>query len=110
MLWSNVKAYMQEGEVLMLYVRSSLGTKKGLVLANGTGIIDSDYYENPQNDGNIGMPLKNISDREVTIEPGEKVCQGIFVPYLVADGDFSTEKRIGGFGSTTHIKGDFYGK
>lgn len=41
MIPTDVKAYMQENEVLMLYVRSSIGIKKGLVLSNGTGIIDA---------------------------------------------------------------------
>ena len=54
-IWTDIKSYMQENEVLMIYVRSSIGIKKGLVLANGTGIIDKDYYNNSDNDGNIGI-------------------------------------------------------
>ena len=63
LLFSDVKAYMQDDEVLMLYVRSSIGIKKGLVLSNGTGIIDSSYYNNPSNDGNIGIALHNTTDK-----------------------------------------------
>ena len=70
LVWTDVKSYMQENEVLMLYVRSSIGVKKGVVLSNGTGIIDSSYYSNPGNDGNIGISLFNTSDKEVHILAG----------------------------------------
>jgi dUTP pyrophosphatase len=91
---------MHYDEVLMLYVRSSIGIKKGLVLANGTGIIDYDYYSNEDNDGNIGICLLNISDKEVTIEAGERIAQGIFLPYLISENGNSEEERKGGIGST----------
>ena len=52
-IWSDVKAYMQEGEVLLLFVRSSIGIKKNLMLCNGTGVIDSTYFNNADNEGNI---------------------------------------------------------
>ena len=58
-VFSDVKSYMQPNEVLMLFVRSSIGIKKNIVLANGTGIIDADYYSNPSNDGNIGLAAHN---------------------------------------------------
>lgn len=59
------------------------------------------YYSNPDNDGNLGLALYNTSDNKVTLEAGERVCQGIFKKYLVADNDvtLSTE-RLGGIGST----------
>lgn len=97
---TDVKAYMQEGEVLLLYVRSSVGIKKGLVLANGTGVIDADYYSNESNDGNICLALRNETDTDITLKAGERVMQGVFVPYLVADDDTTTETRTGGIGST----------
>ena len=101
LVWSNIKAYMQEDEVLELYVRSSIGIKKGLVLSNTVGIIDSSYFSNPDNDGNIGLALYNTTDQEVTLEAGERVCQGIFKKYLVADNDVALkETREGGIGST----------
>lgn len=101
LIWSNIKAYMQEDEVLELYVRSSIGIKKGIVLSNTVGIIDSSYYSNPDNDGNLGLALYNTSDNEVTLEAGERVCQGIFKKYLVADNDVTLGKdRVGGIGST----------
>lgn len=101
-IWTDVKAYMQEGEVLKVYVRSSIGIKKGLVLANGTGIIDKDYYNNQDNDGNIGIALVNISEKEVSIAENERIAQGIFIKYLEADSGNSSEERKGGIGSTNN--------
>ena len=97
---TDIKAYMQEGEVLMLYVRSSVGIKKGLVLANGTGVIDMDYYSNPDNDGKIGVALRNETDVPVILKRGERIMQGIFVKYLVADNGNTDNVRDGGFGYT----------
>ncbi|OFG59186.1 dUTPase [Listeria monocytogenes] len=99
--WTDIKSYMQEDEVLNIYVRSSIGIKKGLLLCNGTGIIDSSYYSNPGNDGNIGIAIKNFSNEPVAIEAGERVAQGVFQKYLVADTDIvANESRVGGVGST----------
>ena len=69
-------------------------------IANTIGIIDSDYYSNPDNDGNIGIFLKNISDKELKIFKGDKIAQGIFMKYFKVDNDKTTAKRAGGFGST----------
>lgn len=99
-VWSDIKAYMQEGEVLLLYVRSSIGIKRGLRLSNGTGVIDADYYSNSDNDGNIGISLHNYTDEPVTISKGERICQGIFIPFLVADNGNTDKERVGGIGST----------
>jgi len=99
-IWSDVKAYMQEGEVLLLFVRSSIGIKRGLRLSNSTGVVDSDYFSNEDNDGNIGIALHNYTDKVVTIEKGERVCQGVFVPFLVADNGNTDIERNGGIGST----------
>ena len=100
-IWSNVKAYMAEDEVLQLYVRSSVGIKKGLMLKNTVGIVDSDYYSNKNNDGNIGLNLYNTTDEAVVIERGERVVQGIFMKYLTVDNDtFLKDERTGGIGST----------
>lgn len=97
-IWSDVKASMNDDEVLMLYVRSSMGGK--WMLSNSTGIIDSDYYSNPKNDGNIGLFLKNISDENQQINIGDRIAQGIFMKYLVTDNDDADGNRIGGHGST----------
>ncbi|MGL5330148.1 MAG: dUTP diphosphatase [Peptostreptococcaceae bacterium] len=101
LVWTNIKAYMQSDEVLELYVRSSIGIKKGLQLSNTVGIIDSSYYSNPDNDGNIGISFYNTTDQEVILDAGERVAQGIFKKYLVADNDVClNESRSGGIGST----------
>ena len=100
LIWTNVKAYMQENEVLTLHIRSSIGIKKGLRMANTVGIIDQDYYNNPSNEGNIGICLVNDTDEDIVLEEGERVAQGIFMPFLVSDNCNSEYDRIGGIGST----------
>ena len=97
-IWTDVKAFMQPDEFLMLDVRSSMGGN--FMLANTIGIIDSDYYSNPDNDGNIGIFLKNISPKCLKIYKGDKIAQGIFMKYLKADNDNTTAKRTGGWGSS----------
>ncbi|WP_251713001.1 dUTP diphosphatase [Lactococcus ileimucosae] len=101
---TGLKAYMQAGEVLYLYDRSSNPRKKGLILINSVGVIDGDYYNNPSNEGEIFAQMKNISESEVVLEKGERIVQAVFMPFLVADGDEETVKttRTGGFGSTGH--------
>ena len=100
-IFTDIKAYMQEDEVLTVYIRSSIGMKRGLILANTTGIIDSDYYSNPDNDGNIGFKLRNLTDEKVVIKAGERVVQAIFTKYLIADDDEPVNsQRKGGIGST----------
>lgn len=100
-VWIDVKAYMQDNEVLQLFVRSSVGIKRSVVLANGTGIIDASYYNNHDNDGNIGICLINNSKVIQHFEAGERIAQGIFTPYLVADNDnVLHNERKGGFGSS----------
>ncbi len=102
MIFTDVKAYMKNDEVLLGYVRSSLGVKYGIVLSNGTSVIDSDYYGNENNDGNIGLPLWNTSDKRVEFKRGDRIGQLVFTKYFVADNDNATEDRKGGFGSTTN--------
>ncbi|WOO88819.1 dUTP diphosphatase [Mollicutes bacterium LVI A0078] len=97
---TGVKAYMNDDEFLSLHVRSSVGIKMGLILANITGIIDSDYYNNESNEGHIMVALHNISNKEVVVEDGMRVCQGIFTKYLTVANDASDKTRVGGIGST----------
>lgn len=101
LVFTDIKAYMRPNEVLEIHVRSSVGVNKGVILSNITGIIDSSYYNNPKNDGNIGLTLWNTSDKEVILEAQERICQGIFKTYLTVDDDVCLQdERIGGFGST----------
>lgn len=99
-IMTGVKAYMQDDEVLKLYIRSSLAYKYGLILVNCVGVIDADFADNPDNEGNIGFKLYNTSDVPVLITKGERVMQGVFVKYLVADNCNSDDIRKGGIGST----------
>jgi dUTP pyrophosphatase len=98
---TGLKAYMQDDEYLMLANRSSNPGKKGLILANSVGIIDKDYYENPDNDGHIMFAFYNVKEEDIEIKKGDCIGQGIFKKYLVADGDVAEGERTGGFGSTS---------
>ena len=97
---TGIKAYMQDDEVLMLYNRSSNPKKKGLILANSVGVIDKDYYGNPDNDGHIMFAFYNIKEEDTVIKKGEAIGQAIFMKYLIADDDKADGIRTGGFGST----------
>lgn len=101
MLYTGVKARMEPDEFLMMCIRSSLGIKWGLALANGTGIIDADYYGNPNNDGEICIALVNRDPyHDVKIHKGDRIAQGIFMKYLLAEDDETDTERNGGVGST----------
>lgn len=100
LLKTGIKAYMQDDEVLSIYNRSSNPMKKGLILANSVGIIDSDYYSNPDNDGHIMFAFYNFLPFSVTVKKGDKIGQGIFTKFLKADDDNAQGERQGGFGST----------
>ncbi len=97
---TGLKAYMQQDEVLILANRSSNPGKKGLILANSIGVVDSDYYGNPDNDGHIMFAFFNFKDEDVEIKKGERIGQAIFQKYLVTDDDIAAGERTGGFGST----------
>ena len=97
---TGLKAYMQDDEVLLLYNRSSNPKKKGLILANSVGVVDKDYYGNPDNDGHIMFAFYNIKDEDITIKKGEAIGQAIFQKYLITDNDTADGERVGGFGST----------
>jgi len=97
---TGIKAYMEDDEMLLIYNRSSNPKKKGLILANSVGVIDKDYYGNPDNDGHIMFAFYNIKDEDIEIKKGEAIGQGIFQKYLVTDDDIAEGERTGGFGST----------
>ena len=97
---TGIKAYMNNDEVLLIHVRSSVGIKRGLVLANITPVIDSDYVDNKFNEGNIILAIRNTTDETVVIQPRERIAQGIFMKYLITDDDNASGERKGGIGST----------
>lgn len=82
-----------------LYARSGLGVKHGICLANGVGVVDSDYR------GEVCVGLCNVSDTPYTVAPGERVAQMVIAPVLTpviteADELGGTARGAGGFGST----------
>lgn len=98
---TGIKAYMPTNEYLMLVNRSSNPLKHNLALPNGIGVIDADYYNNPNNEGEIFVQLTNYGLEDYTVKKGERIAQGIFTTYYTIDGeDQISAKRSGGFGST----------
>lgn len=99
---TGVKAYFPEDVGLFLLNRSSNPKKKSLVLMNGVGLVDADYVDNEDNEGEIGFMFMNISSETISIKAGEKLGQGVFMKYLDTV-DYSEDEiaeRQGGFGST----------
>ena len=98
---TGVKCKLDPGTYLELSVRSSTPLKYWLILANGVGVIDKDYYNNPSNEGEIYLQIMNLSPFNVLIKKGEAIGQGIIKPYLITEDDNASGERIGGFGSTS---------
>lgn len=100
LIHTGLKAYCQGDEWLMLANRSSNPGKKKLVLANGIGVIDSDYYGNIDNDGEFMYAYYNVGGEPIEIKKGDIIGQVIFMKYLGIDNDNAIGERTGGFGST----------
>lgn len=98
---TGMKCLLDQGTYLQLSVRSSSPLKYWLILANGVGIIDADYYNNPDNEGHIYFQLINLSPFPIKIQKGEAIGQGIIQSYGVTEDDNVWTERVGGFGSTT---------
>ena len=99
-LETGVKACMEDDEVMLLFIRSSLGIKQGLTFSNSCAVIDADYYNNPDNDGHFILNVINTSNEVQCIPARSRVAQAVFVKYLTVDDDNATGERIGGIGST----------
>ena len=98
---TGLKAYMQDDEYMQIVNRSSNPLKRFLALPNGIGIVDADYYNNPDNEGHFYVQLLNFGLFDQRIEKGERIAQAIFVPFLKADDDNGgVTERSGGFGSS----------
>jgi dUTP pyrophosphatase len=95
----NIKAIMPQDMFLFLRIRSGLAVKHGLMV-HCSGIIDADYANNLDNDGNIGAMFVNSSDEEYVIKKGERCMQGIFLYYNTTSNDNASGKRGGGYGSS----------
>ncbi len=102
MVSTGLKAYMKSDEVLMLHIRSSMAVRYSLCLANNTGIIDADYYNNADNEGHIMLAVWNFGKESIHLKKGTRIAQGIFHVYLMTDNDMAGNGTIrqGGFGST----------
>lgn len=99
MIWTDVKAHMYYDNALLIIPRSSMG-KQPIMIANTVGLIDSDYYGNESTDGNIGFRLLNLGNTPYEIKEGDRIGQGVFIKYQTTKNDTTTNKRLGGYGST----------
>lgn len=98
---TGIKAKMNNDEVLMIYIRSSLGFKYNLRLCNQVGIIDSDYYNNIDNEGHIFIAIQNEGKETITLKTNDRFAQGLFIKYLTVDDEKEIKNaRTGGIGST----------
>ena len=98
---TGIKASMNDDELLLVYIRSSMGFKYNIRMCNQTGIIDSDYYNNPSNEGHIFIKTQNEGTDDFIIKKGDRICQGIFIKYLIVDNEEKIDsERNGGIGST----------
>lgn len=84
---TGVKSNMNDDEMLLLIVRSSMGFKHNVRLCNQVGVIDKDYYNNKDNEGHMWIRLKNEGDKDYCVKQGDGICQGIFVKYLMVDNE-----------------------
>ena len=84
---TGIKANMNDDEVLLLVDRSSQGFKYNVRLCNQVGVIDKDYYNNPNNEGHIFVKLQNEGDKDYVVKRGDAICQGIFIKYLTVDNE-----------------------
>lgn len=99
---TGVRIKLASDQYLALYARSSLAIRHRILLANGVGVIDADYYGNPENGGEILVPLWNMGPTDIELRRGERVAQGVLTTYLLTQGDTPVNApRLGGFGSTS---------
>lgn len=99
---TGIKVSLNKDEVLMLYVRSSQGFKYNVRMCNQVGIIDSDYYNNIDNEGHMWVRLQNEGDKDYIVKKGDAICQGIITKFLIAeDENEDFIERVGGIGSTS---------
>ena len=98
---TGIKYVSEIDDMLMIFVRSSLGFKYNIRLCNQVGIVESDYYNNPSNEGHVMIAIQNEGDKDFVINKGDRFAQGIFTKFLVTDNEEEvSEKRVGGMGST----------
>lgn len=88
---TGIKSYFEDDEVLLLVVRSSMGFKYNVRLCNQIGIIDSDYYNNADNEGHIWLKVQNEGSETFELKKGEAIVQGIFLKYLITKSDLNED-------------------
>ena len=98
---TGVKCYLDKGTYLELSVRSSTPLKYWLVLANSVGIIDADYADNPDNEGEIFFQIINFGPVPIILHKGDIIGQGIIKKFETTSDDAAKGERLGGLGSTT---------
>lgn len=97
---TGLKVRLNHNEFLAVFIRSSMAIKHGIILVNGVGIIDADYYNNEENEGHFLCVLYNMGDKVFHIKKGDRIAQGIFLNYRQVRNDRTRDKRVGGIGST----------
>lgn len=98
---TGIKVSMEKDDVLFLIDRSSMGFKYNVRMCNQVGVVDQDYYNNPNNEGHMWIRIQNEGDKDYVVKKGDAMIQGIFMKYLKTDDDIeSNQERNGGFGST----------
>ncbi len=98
---TGMKCHLDPGYYLEISARSSLPLKHWLIVANGVGIIDADYWNCEANEGEIFFQLINLAPFAIKLSRGEKLGQGIIKTYGLVKDDCAEGERTGGFGSTT---------
>lgn len=88
---TGVKAIIENDEVLLLMARSSMGFKWNVRLCNQIGVIDADYYNNPDNEGHMWIKIQNEGSDDYVVKAGDGMCQGMIIKYLKTDDDEDSE-------------------
>lgn len=96
---TGLRCEMDEDYVMLIFPRSSLGIKKGMMIANTVPVVDADYAY-ADNEGHIFICIKNNGGDMLELKTGDKIVQAVFVPFGVADEEEVTAERTGGIGST----------
>ena len=92
---TGIKCIMEDDDVLLLLDRGSMGFKYNVRFCNQVGVIDKDYYSNPDNEGHIWIRIQNEGNKDYVVNKGDRMCQGISMKYLLVDNDNDeyTERR-----------------
>lgn len=99
---TGMKVYLEPGQYLELSARSSTPLKHWMILGNGVGIIDADYADNPDNEGEIFFQIINLSPFAIKLKRGDRIGQGIIKTFVTTDDDAASGERVGGLGSTSN--------